>query len=97
MRLMRYHATFSYQTLIPLEDYFAHMLPNQKNIYYIVCPNVEIAKNSPYLETFKGSNVPVLILTHNIDEFMFEQMKQFRDKTFINIENHYDAIKNDLG
>ena len=53
--------------------------------------------SSPFMEPFKGTDVPVLILTNNIDEVCFQQQKQFKNKTFSNIETSYDEIAKDLG
>lgn len=52
---------------------------------------------SPFMEPFKGTDVPVLILTNNIDEVCFQQSGQYKNKKFSNIETSYDEIAKDLG
>jgi len=48
------------------------MKPDQKKIYFLVAPDLNLAKNSPFLEPFKGANSPpVLYLENQIDELCF--------------------------
>lgn len=49
------------------------------------------------MEPFKGTDVPVLLLTNNVDEFCFNQSGNFKGKRFVNIESSYDEIHKDLG
>lgn len=58
---MRYHSNFSTETL-SLEDYVRKMKPGQTKIYFVSGPNREAALSNPFMEVFKGSDVPVLIL-----------------------------------
>lgn len=53
--------------------------------------------NSPYMEPFKGTDVPVLLINNSIDEFCFSQSGNYKGKKFTNIESNYDEIKKDLG
>lgn len=49
------------------------------------------------MEPFKGTDIPVLILTNNIDEVCFQQQGQYKNKKFSNVETSYDEIAKDLG
>jgi HSP90 family molecular chaperone len=49
------------------------------------------------MDPFKGSDIPVLILTNNIDEICFQQQGNYKDKKFTSIEAAYDEIHKDLG
>ena len=49
------------------------------------------------MEPFKGTDMPVLILTNNIDEVCFQQQGQYKNKKFSNIETSYEEIAKDLG
>jgi molecular chaperone HtpG/TNF receptor-associated protein 1 len=49
------------------------------------------------MEPFKGTDIPVLILTNNIDEMCFQQQGQYKNKKFTNVETSYDEIAKDLG
>ena len=59
--------------MVDLDEYIAKMKAGQEKIYFIVNPSIEGALNSPFMEPFKGSDLPVLILTNNIDEICFTQ------------------------
>lgn len=96
-KLMRYNASFAGNNLISIEDYIAKMAPAQEKIYFIFNNTVSGAMNSPFMEPFKGTDVPVLILTNNIDEVCLQQQHQYKNKRFINIETSYDEIAKDLG
>jgi molecular chaperone HtpG len=70
-RLVRFNATYSQKDFISLEDYISKMKEGQEKIYFVVNPSVENALGSPFMEPFKGTEVPVIILTNNIDEICF--------------------------
>lgn len=71
-KLLRFNATFAGNNkMVSLDDYIAKIKPTQEKIYFIVNPSYEGAMSSPFMEPFKGTDVPVLILTNNIDEVCF--------------------------
>ncbi len=47
------------------------MKPDQQEMYYIVAPSLLEAVNSPYLEVFREKDIEVLIMTDEIDDFLF--------------------------
>lgn len=49
------------------------------------------------MEPFKNSKLDVLILNNNVDEVLFQQNGDFKNKRFVNIESSYDEISKDLG
>jgi molecular chaperone HtpG/TNF receptor-associated protein 1 len=53
--------------------------------------------SSPFMEPFKGTDIPVLILTNNIDEFCFNQLGTYKNKKLVNVESSYDEISKDVG
>ena len=56
-----------------------------------------MAKNSPFLEPFKGKNSPpVLLIDNHIDEMCFRQVNEFKGYKFVNIETDFDEIKQDV-
>ena len=67
LKLTRYKSTASTK-LLSLDEYIEGMKSGQKNIYFIVCNNPTGKIDSPFLETFRESNIPVLILPNHIDE-----------------------------
>lgn len=96
-KLLRFNSSFSKDELVSLEEYLEKTKPSQDKIYFIVNPNPETAMNSPYMEPFKGTDVPVLLINNSIDEFCFSQSGNYKGKKFTNIESNYDEIKKDLG
>lgn len=97
LRLMRFNATFAGSTKVSLEEYYSKMTPTQEKIYFIVSNGVEGAMSSPFMDPFKGTDVPVLVLDSNIDELVLTQIGKYREKKFVNIETNYDSISKDLG
>ena len=54
--------------------------------------------NSPFYEPFKGKDVPVLVLTNQLDEFCLTSAGEYKGLKFINIEQAtMDEIRQDLG
>ena len=49
------------------------------------------------MEPFKDSDVPVLIISSQVDEMMFNQIGQFKGLTFVNVESGYEEILKDIG
>ena len=54
-----------------LKDYVDGMKEGQEEIYYIVGSSLSDASNSPYLEAFRKKDYEVLIMTDDIDDFIF--------------------------
>ena len=47
------------------------MLPNQKKIYFVVGTSREAALTNPFLSVLKDSEVPVLVVSNQVDEIIF--------------------------
>ena len=71
LKLMRYNANFNNET-VSLEDYVRKMKPGQNKIYFVSGPTKEAALSSPFMEIFKGTDVPILVLTNQVDEICFQ-------------------------
>ena len=52
---------------------------------------------NPFMEPFKDSDVPVLIIRDQIDEMVFQQLGNYKGFTFINVESGYEEVSKDLG
>ena len=57
----------------------------------------ELAMTNPFMAPFKDSDVPVLIVSNQIDEMVFQQIGTFKGYTFVNVESGYEEIAKDLG
>ena len=69
-----------------LDEYAEKMVPGQKKIYYAFADHYGGALNSPFYEPFKGKDVPVLVLTSQLDEFCLASAQQYKGMQFQNIE-----------
>jgi len=59
------------------------MKPNQKGIYWISGESKEAVMNAPILEYFRQKGIEVLFLTDPIDEYCFQQLKEYSDHKLI--------------
>lgn len=71
--------------LITLADYVAAMPESQKEIYYITGEKREAVASSPALEYFRSKGYDVLFMTDPIDDWIMQQMFQYRKKNFKSI------------
>jgi len=44
------------------------------------------------MEPFKDSDVPVLLVSNQVDEMIFQQIGTFKGYTFVNVESGYEEI-----
>ena len=68
---------------VSLADYISRMPEKQKHIYYIRADSYKSAANSPYLEVLKKKGVEVLLMWERIDEWVMNQVSDYKDKKFI--------------
>ena len=64
---MRYYTTADgCQGTVSLDDYVKSMTEGQKKIYYISSNDKDVTKvlESPFMEPFKDSKIPVLVFNH---------------------------------
>lgn len=47
---------------VSIDDYLKKMKEGQKKIYFVTGPNREAALKNPFMEVFKGTDVPVMVL-----------------------------------
>lgn len=62
---------------ISLKKYIENMVPKQTSIYYVTGETKNSVKNNPQIELFKCNNVPVLLLSDRIDEWLVVNLTEF--------------------
>ena len=98
LRLMRYQVHQSGETLPGgLEDYISMMKEKQRKIYFKPSQDLKAAMASPFMTPFKDTVVPLLIVDHQFDEMVFQQIGAYKGYTFVNIEAaSYEELQRDL-
>jgi molecular chaperone HtpG len=71
------------------------MKDGQKEIYYLVAPNREAIESGPYLEGFKARNLEVLFCYEAVDEYVFNNVREFDGKKFLSAD-HSDVKLEDI-
>ena len=87
-KLLRFYTTKDNNTVKPeasLDNYLSRMSQDQDKIYYITAENLEVAKSSPYLETFHKNDIEVLLLVDRIDEWWLSHYSEHQGKKFQSI------------
>ena len=57
-----------------------------------MAPQPELAKNSPYMETYLENKIPVLYISVNIEEMIFMELRNYQGFDFANIESHTTQV-----
>ena len=99
-RLLRFNANYLNKSngYISLEDYKSKMVDGQTKIYFAFGNSYDSAMKSPFYEPFKGKEVPVIILTNQLDEFCLTSSGEYKGMQFQNIEQaRMEDIRKDLG
>ena len=81
--LLRYETSKSNGDIISLDDYIANMIEGQTSIYYIISESVKTIINSPFLEIFKVKNLEVIYMYDPLDEYITQQVKDYKDKKLV--------------
>lgn len=81
--------------LVSLEDYVKTMKSEQSKIYYLIAENKQMAKHSPHIERYDAKDYRVLMMTDRVDPFLMNSLKEFDGKSFHNVANEDEAIKDE--
>ncbi|KAL9251299.1 Heat shock protein 90-6, mitochondrial-like protein [Drosera capensis] len=106
--LLRFFSSQSEDQMISLDEYVENMKPEQKHIYYIAADSVSSAMNTPFLEKLLEKDLEVLLLVDPIDEIAIQNLKNYKEKDFIDIskedldlgdknEEKAEAMKKEFG
>ena len=81
--LLFYSATN--QKMITLQEYVDNMKEDQKEIYFASGETVEKIDHLPTVELVKDKGFDILYLTDNVDEFCLQMLRDYKEKSFKNI------------
>jgi molecular chaperone HtpG len=82
-KLLRFNTTRSSDAQVQdrsLEDYVAGLKPEQKSIYFLIADSPTAARSSPHLETFRDSDVEVLLLGEKLDEWVMQHLTEHQGR-----------------
>ncbi|KAH9303430.1 hypothetical protein KI387_015013, partial [Taxus chinensis] len=83
--LLRFFSSYSEDELLSLDQYVDSMKEGQKDIYYIASDSITSARDAPFLEKLLEKEYEVLYLVDPIDEVTIQNLKSYRDKSFVDI------------
>ena len=94
--LLRYETSKSDGDLISLDEYIENMQEGQSSIYYITSDSIKSIQGSPFLDYFKTKEYEVLYLVDPLDEYITQQLKDYKDKKLLCItKENIELNKND--
>ena len=96
LNLAFFHSTSESDSQTTLQQYVDRMQENQEVIYYLSAEELEFARSSPHLESFKAKSIEVLLLTDPIDEFWIQEVKSYSEKDFRSITRGQVNLDNEI-
>lgn len=87
-KLLRFLGTFTEKKneMISIDHYIDAMKKGQSKIYYSCSQTTAGVESSPFFEPFKEMDVPVLVLSHELDEFLLMETGTYKEFDFQSIE-----------
>ncbi len=77
--------------LVSLKEYADAMAEGQEKIYYVTGESTDRLAKLPQVQTLKNKGYDVLLCTEDVDEFIFQTLMNYAEKSFCN------ASSEDLG
>ena len=68
--------------LVTLDEYVSRMKEDQKVIYYVAGDTVDKIDKLPQLEALKDQGVEILYFREEVDEFVAQTLRSYKDKEF---------------
>ena len=72
------------------------MVEGQKKIYFLSGTQPGKHFKNPFMDPFRDSKIPVLIIDSHIDEMVFRQIGTFKGLNLVNVESGYEEVSADL-
>lgn len=83
--LMSYYTLKNGDRAIRLKDYADQMKPDQQQIYYLAGDDLKILSNSPLLESLKKSDLDVILMDSNIDQYIVDMIVSFANRKLVDV------------
>ena len=84
-KFLRFFSSKSNGELISIDTYVERMSEGQEEIYYIIGDNIQSVQQSIFMEKLVKKGFEVIFMVENIDEYLMQQMKDYKGKKFVNI------------
>lgn len=99
--LLRFTSTYSLKSIeyenkekmTSLSDYVSRMKPDQESIYFITGESIKAIEKNPMVETVTNRGYEVLLMTDPIDEYVMQQLNEYKDKKFVCISKAVNLFK----
>lgn len=72
--------------VVSLDQYMERAAEGQKQIYYLSCPNREMALESPYFETLQQNDIEVLFTYNKEDDVVLFRLEDYKDRKLCTAE-----------
>jgi molecular chaperone HtpG len=83
LKFLRFSSLKSGDDVVTLKQYIDKMPSEQSKIYYITGDNLQVIKQSPFLEKLRQKGFDVLFMVDPIDEYMMQHVTEYDGKSFI--------------
>ncbi|KAG2386771.1 hypothetical protein C9374_002515 [Naegleria lovaniensis] len=83
--MLRFTTSKSTDEAISLEEYVERKKENQEQIYFVTGQDMKEVESSPLLEEFKKRDLEVIYMIDPLDEYMVQQLNEFKKLKLQNI------------
>ncbi len=92
--LVMYYSS-SEKKMVTLAEYVERMPEDQTHIYYAAGDSIEHIDRMPRTEALKEKGTEILYVTDDIDEFVFQTIGSYKEKTFLSVKQDDPAAEQD--
>ena len=92
--LVMYYSS-SEKKMVTLAEYVERMPEEQTHIYYAAGDSIEHIDRMPRTEALKEKGTEILYVTDDIDEFVFQTIGSYKEKTFLSVKQDDPAAEQD--
>ena len=88
LKLLRFKTSKVYaeNELTSLDEYISRMGDSQKDIYYLLADDIDVALKSPHLEYFTDQDLEVIFMLDPADSFLMFNVHEYEEKKFTGVD-----------